>query len=77
MRRNLPEWVLDDRRALGARIRELRVRANLTQERLAELTGVDRRTLQRIEAGSSDPRLSALTLIAEGLDVPLVRLVAG
>jgi len=39
------------RRAAGQRVREERLRANLTQEALADRSGVGRNTLQRIEAG--------------------------
>ena len=37
---------------MGRNLHRLRLRAGLTQERLAELAGVDLRSLQRIEAGS-------------------------
>ncbi|KOT80635.1 hypothetical protein ADK48_21110, partial [Streptomyces rimosus subsp. rimosus] len=59
-----PTWLLDERRALGDRIRERRMRQNLTQERLAERAGVSRDTVQRIERGTSDPRYSQLARIA-------------
>lgn len=39
------------------------------------MTGIDRRTLQRIEAGTSDPRISSLMLIADVIGVPLAELV--
>lgn len=65
--RDLPDWTYTRRRELGDRIRDLRSRANLTQEVFAEMTGIDRRTLQRIEAGTSDPPYSSLLLIADAL----------
>lgn len=37
---------------VGRNVYRLRLRAGLTQERLAERVGVDLRSLQRIEAGS-------------------------
>lgn len=37
---------------VGRNILRLRLRAKLTQERLAEEIGIDLRSLQRIEAGS-------------------------
>ena len=37
---------------VGRNILRLRLRAKLTQERLAEKIGIDLRSLQRIEAGS-------------------------
>ncbi|MFF7901152.1 MULTISPECIES: helix-turn-helix domain-containing protein [unclassified Streptomyces] len=75
MPRDLPDWIHDRRRTLGDRIRDLRIHANLTQEVLAEMTGIDRRTLQRIERGTSDPSYSSLLLIAQALDIPVDDLV--
>jgi len=36
---------------IGCTIAQLRTEAHLTQERLAELAGIDTRSLQRVEAG--------------------------
>nr|WP_119590461.1 helix-turn-helix transcriptional regulator [Streptomyces scabiei] len=70
-----PTWITDQRRDLGVRLRDLRLDANYTQERFAELTGIDRRTLQRIERGESDPRFSQLLQIAATLHMDLAVLV--
>ncbi|MFG2747254.1 helix-turn-helix domain-containing protein [Streptomyces chartreusis] len=70
-----PPWVYDRRRALGRRIRDLRIREGHTQEAFAEMTDIDRRTFQRIEAGTSDPRYGDLLRIADALGVPLSELV--
>ena len=75
MPRDLPDWTCIERRELGDRIRDLRISANLTQEVFAEMTGIDRRTVQRIERGTSDPPYSSLLLIARALRVPLRDLV--
>lgn len=40
-----------------------------------EMTDIDRRTLQRIEAGESDPRYGDLLRIADALGVPVEELV--
>lgn len=71
-----PDWIIDQRRAIGRRIQDARLWANLTQEGLDEASGVDRVTIQRIEAGTTDARLSWLLAIAHALDVPLADLVA-
>ena len=47
----LPEWVPAARRAVGDRIRVRRLHQNLTQESLAHTAGIDRSTIQRMEAG--------------------------
>lgn len=70
-----PDWVLNRRRAVGTRIRDARLHANLTQEKLAELAGLDRQAINRIEQGHSSPRLDNLIRIADALDVPLASLV--
>jgi transcriptional regulator with XRE-family HTH domain len=75
--REIPEWIQLQRRNLGDRIRLLRDTAGLTQQDIVEMTGIDRRTYQRIERGTSDPRYSDLLLIARALEMPLSDLVRG
>ncbi|MEW2525387.1 helix-turn-helix transcriptional regulator [Streptomyces sp. NPDC047071] len=67
--------VLAVRRAVGERIRAARLHANLTQEKLAEVAGLDRQTINRMEQGHASPRLDNLVRIADALDVPLADLV--
>ncbi|WP_299541994.1 helix-turn-helix domain-containing protein [uncultured Streptomyces sp.] len=75
MPRNLPDRIYAQRRDLGDRIRILRSRLPATQETLAARTGIDRRTLQRIERGESDPRYSDLIVLAEALGLTVADLV--
>jgi transcriptional regulator with XRE-family HTH domain len=70
-----PPWITDQRRRLGERVRKRREYANLTQERLVELSGVKRLTLQNIESGATDARFSWLLRIARALDVPVGELL--
>lgn len=70
-----PPWILDARRALGDRVRVRRLHQDLTQERLAALTGIDRSTIQRIEWGTSDVKISHLLLIAHELRVHVTDLL--
>jgi transcriptional regulator with XRE-family HTH domain len=63
-------------RQLGSRIGRLRAKAGLTQEVLAERSGIGASYLARIEVGSRRPTLDVLGAIAAALDVPLHRLVA-
>jgi len=69
-----PDWVLDRRRAVGARIVQLRMRANLTQQAVIDATGLQRSTVQQAETGAVDPRLSTLLLIADAIGVPMTAL---
>lgn len=71
----LPAWVLTRRRAIGDRIRAARQDRKLSQEKLGELTGLDRKTVNRIEQGAHSTLVDHLLLIAEALDVPPTDLV--
>lgn len=70
----LPDWVLARRRAVGDRIRHKRMQRNMTQERLAERCGLDRKTINRIEGAITSPLLDHLLLIAHELGTPLAAL---
>lgn len=70
----LPDWVHDRRRAIGDNIRAERKRQKLTQEQLGEMTGLDRKTVNRVEQGHGT-LIDHLLLIAYALDVPLADLV--
>lgn len=70
-----PPWVIRDRRVVSNRVRGCRLDQDLTQDRLVELSGVDRRTLQRIESGNSEIKLSHLSRIAHALGVPIAVLL--
>jgi transcriptional regulator with XRE-family HTH domain len=59
---------------LGGRVRELRRRKGLTLEGLAELSGVSRAMLSKVERGEKNPTLVVAAKIAEGLGVTLSRL---
>lgn len=60
---------------LGARIRDARRRALLTQEQLASTLEVEAGAIQRWEAGRSEPRVSQLTALARACGVDVVALV--
>lgn len=69
-RRNArPDWVLHQQRQLGFRIAVLREQREWSQERLAERAGMDRRSIQRYEAGRRDPRFSDMLLIAHAFGI--------
>ncbi len=70
-----PDWVIARRRAIGDHIRAARLYANLTQEKLGELAGLDRQAINRIEQGHASARIDTLILIADALGVPLADLV--
>ena len=59
---------------LGARIKELRKRAGLSQDQLAEKVGIESKYLSRIEVGKRHPSLDALERIADSLQVEMKEL---
>lgn len=71
----LPDWVIARRRRIGDNVRATRGARGLTQEKLGELTGLDRKTVNRIEQGTHGTSVDHLLLIADALDVPLSDLV--
>jgi transcriptional regulator with XRE-family HTH domain len=71
-----PPWILDARRAVGDRIRVRRLYLNMTQESLSYAAGLDRSTIQRMEAGQ-EMKLSHLLLVAHALRVHVTDLLHG
>lgn len=62
---------------IGATIREKRKLSGLTQEELAERSGVNLRTIQRIENDESEPRGKTLVLICDVLQMDVEELLTG
>lgn len=56
------------KKLLGLRIKEFRQKRNLSQEQLAEMIGLDRRSVSNIECGNTFPS-SSLAKIAQVLEV--------
>jgi transcriptional regulator with XRE-family HTH domain len=61
----------------GRRVRSLRYERGLTQEGLAEQTGLHRTVVGYIERGERDGGLTALWRIAEALEVAPAELLTG
>ncbi|MBY8341792.1 helix-turn-helix transcriptional regulator [Streptomyces sp. KC 17012] len=72
-----PDWIVLRRRAIGERIRTVRRHRKLSQEQLANLIEIDRRSVHRYETAQRDPALSMLLRMADALDVPVSLLVSG
>lgn len=54
---------------LGKRIKEIRKKRNLTQEKLAELAGIEIPSLSNIENGKNYPNNETLEKLSEALQV--------
>ncbi len=61
---------------LGARLRELRLEAGLTQAELARRTGIHRPNIARVEAGRHTPSLETLARLATAMGVPTTRVLS-
>jgi len=61
---------------LGKRIRELRLRTGLSQEKFAARAGLDWTYYAGIERGERNPSVKQLAKIAAALDTPLAALFA-
>ncbi len=66
--------MIERKKLLGARIKELRKRADLSQDQLAEKVSIDGKYLSRIEVGKRYPSLELLDGIAYSLNVEMKEL---
>ena len=61
----------DNLTILGERLRAARNKANLTQEQLAQVTGINQANISRLENGTANPSLRTLKRLAEGMGMEL------
>jgi transcriptional regulator with XRE-family HTH domain len=73
----VPETASDAARIFGERVRAQRLRLGISQETLAELSGLHWTALGKIERGLRNPSLHNIVKIASGLDVDPGTLLAG
>ena len=66
---------MDARLLVGQNVRRLRLAADLSQEAVAELMGVDRAYVSALELGKRNPTILTLWHVAEALKVQLKDLV--
>jgi transcriptional regulator with XRE-family HTH domain len=74
---DLPQWLAEERKAVGGRLFVLRHQRGLSQERLAERAGMSPKTVSRIETGVVSATVDQLARLARGLGVPTWRLFWG
>jgi len=65
----LKREVNNKREVLAERLLELRIDADLSQARLAEIAGVDRKTINRIENGHFSPALDTIVRLSVALGI--------
>jgi transcriptional regulator with XRE-family HTH domain len=62
---------------VGGNIQKVRKKKGITQDQLAEISGLNRAHLYRLESGRQSMTLRTLKIIAEALGVPVIRLLKG
>ena len=75
-RRTAPD-LTEDLERIGARIREERVNAGLSQRELARRLGLSASLISQLESGQSKPSVGTLYAIVTELDVSLDRVIRG
>lgn len=60
---------------LGLMLRRLRKKRNLSQEALAEISGLHINTIHLLEKGLNEPKLSTFLFIAKALDITPIQLM--
>ena len=62
------------KKQLGQKIQELRKKKKLTQEKFAEMVGIDPKNVSKIENGNNYPTAETLTSIAKALNINIYEL---
>ena len=65
------------KRRFGGHVRQLRTARSITQDNLAERSGLSVDTVRRIESGSISPSLDTMSKLANGLNVSVATLFQG
>ena len=73
----MPDFASDAARIFGERVRAQRLKIGVSQETLAELSGIHWTALGKIERGLRNPSLHNIVKIASGLAVDPGTLLAG
>jgi len=60
---------------MASKLKSLREQRGMTQEQLAERSGLSRTYLARLETGRQDPTLSTLEKLAKALKVKVAKLI--
>ena len=70
-RKRADDWALRGQRKFAMRLRDRRRGAGLSQRQLAEMSGVGKATVARLETAAQSPRLDTIRRLAAALDSPI------
>lgn len=68
------EWMSEIAKSVGQRIRSYRIKLELSQEKLAELSGVHPTYIGQLERGEKNATLESIEKIAKALNISLSQL---
>jgi transcriptional regulator with XRE-family HTH domain len=68
---------MDAKSIFGQNVRRIRKARGLSQEELAQMSGLHRTYVGSVERGERNISLNNIVLIAQALNVPIAELVAG
>ena len=74
-RARMADETLRGRRKFAERLRRLRREAGLSQQSLADLSGVGRVTIARLELAAQSPKLDTIQKLADGMGYPVQALL--
>ena len=74
-RARMAEETLRGQRKFAERLRRLKREANLSQQSLADLSGVGRVTIARLESAAQSPKLDTIQKLASGMGYPVQALL--
>ena len=60
---------MNTKKKIGLRVKELRLKSNITQQALADSTGLDRTFISHIESGERNIAIETLEKLISGLDI--------
>lgn len=65
------------KKSFGVRLQSIRKQQGLSQEKLAELSGLHRTYISSLERGCRNPTLTTLYAVAKALNVDITYLISG
>ncbi|MEQ1616099.1 MAG: helix-turn-helix transcriptional regulator [Hyphomicrobiaceae bacterium] len=68
---------MDMRKLVGENVRRIRLKKGLTQEHLAEVSGLSQQYISGLESGRRNPTIVTLYIVAQALGAAPIELLSG